>query len=136
MMELILFFTSNNDLRGFLKDQNGKREVFCKKLKEKTKTGADKYACFIVGSKIRIGTIVIGESSGTARIEASEGKIVGKGYKLPCQEAIVLDLNINGPQVSTLITSIFTCKYLCFYLDVRVKLKYLNVDMDSELMDE
>lgn len=80
MMELILFFTSNNDLRGLLKDQNCEKEVFCKKLKEKTKTGADKYACFIVGSKIRIGTIVIGESSGTARIGASEGKIVGKGY--------------------------------------------------------
>jgi len=80
MMELILFFTSNNNLRGFLKDQNGKREVFCKKMKEKTKTGADKYACFIVGGKIRIGTIVIGESCGTMRIGASKGEIIGKGY--------------------------------------------------------
>ena len=65
MMELILFFTSNSNLRGFLRDQDGEKKVFCKKLKEKTKTGADKYACFIVGGKIRIGTIVIGESSGT-----------------------------------------------------------------------
>lgn len=63
MMELVLFFTSNNNLRGFLKDQSGEREVFCNKLKEKAKTRADKYACFIVGSKIRIGTIVINEKS-------------------------------------------------------------------------
>ena len=60
MMDLILFFTSNNDLRGFLKDQSGEREVFCKKLKEKTKTRADKYVCFICG-EIRMETIVIDE---------------------------------------------------------------------------
>jgi len=52
-MELILFFTASNNLRGFLKDQNGEKEVFCKKLKEKTKTGADKYVCFIVEGKMR-----------------------------------------------------------------------------------
>jgi len=81
MMELILFFTSNNNLRGFLKDQDGEKEVFCKKLKEKTKTGADKYECFIVDGKMRrIGTVVIGGSSGTMRIGTSEGMIVGKGY--------------------------------------------------------
>ena len=80
-MELILFFTASNNLRGFLKDQNGEEEVFCKKMKEKTKTGADKYVCFIVEGKMRkIGTIVIGESSGIMRIGTSEGKIVGKGY--------------------------------------------------------
>lgn len=73
MMELILFFTSNNNLRGTLKDQDGEKEVFCKKLKEKTKTGADKYVCFIVGGKIRIRTVVIGKSYGTMGICTSKG---------------------------------------------------------------
>ena len=59
MMELILFFTSNNNLRGFFKDKSEKK-VFCKKLKEKTKTRADKYVCFICG-EIRMETIVIDE---------------------------------------------------------------------------
>ncbi len=51
-------------------------------MKEKTKTGADKYACFIVGGKIRIGTIVIGESCGTMRIGASKGEIIGNRASL------------------------------------------------------
>ncbi len=50
-------------------------------MKEKTKTGADKYVCFIVDSKMRkIGTIVIGGSCRTMRIGTSDGKTIGKGY--------------------------------------------------------
>lgn len=81
-MELVLFHTRYGDLSGILKCDEGEKKVFCKKLKEKTKTGADKYACFITEEKTmyKIGTIVIGDACGTMRLGTQEGKIVGKGY--------------------------------------------------------
>ena len=61
-MELILFPTRNGNLIGFLNVNGSKRKVFCKKLKEKASTGADKFTCLTsLDSKEikRIGTIVI-----------------------------------------------------------------------------
>ena len=80
-MELVLFLTNKGDLIGFIEIDGFKKKVFCKKLKEKASTGADKFICLLLDEGMeKIGIIVIGNPSGSVRIRGSEGKIVGRGY--------------------------------------------------------